>query len=294
MDETPRSHLDPVAVVRRAGGVARRPELLELVTRQRLDAAIKAGTLIVVRRSTIALADHDAGLVAARAARGVLAGESAALHWSWPVKRPPREPVVIVPRNRSHSLQGVNLLRRPLPSEAAVDHVLTPTATVIDCARSVPFDAALAVADSALRSRRVSRADLTAALTDVPTRFRPRVERVITAADRRAANPFESVARAIALDVPGLTVEPQGDVDGIGHGDLVDHRLRLVIECDSWEHHSQKEPFRRDVRRYNRMVLADWTVIRLLWEDVMAYPERVRSHLIRAVALCQSLREPTR
>jgi hypothetical protein len=294
MDEITRIDLDPVAVVRRAGGLARRPELRALVTRNRLDAAIKAGDLIVVGRSTIALADHDAGLVAARATRGVLAGESAALHWNWPVKRPPREPAVIVPRNHSHRLDGVNLLRRSLPSEAAVGHVLTPTATVIDCARSVPFDAALAVADSALRSRRVSRSDLAAALEIVPARFRPRVERVITAADRRAANPFESVTRAIALGVPGLIVEPQGDVDGIGHGDLVDRRLRLVIECDSWEHHSQREPFRRDVRRYNRMVLADWTVVRLLWEDVMAYPERVRSDLVRAVALCLSLRGSTR
>jgi hypothetical protein len=41
--------------------------------------------------------------------------------------------------------------------------VTGPLRTVVDCARVLPFDSALAVADSALRSGNVRRADLTRA-----------------------------------------------------------------------------------------------------------------------------------
>lgn len=110
------------------------------------------------------------------------------------------------------------------------------------------------------------------------------------AACRPVANPFESVARAIALDVPGLHLVPQGNVDGVGHGDLVDHRLRIVIECASHEFHSLPEAFRYEVRRYTRMVLAGWIVIRVVWEDVMHKPGQVRATFEAAVALALSRR----
>ena len=43
----------------------------------------------------------------------------------------------------------------------------------------------------------------------LPRRSRDRVLAVARAAVKRAANPFESVLRAIVMRVPGLTVEPQ-------------------------------------------------------------------------------------
>lgn len=103
-------------------------------------------------------------------------------------------------------------------------------------------------------------------------------------ADGRAANPFESVVRAIALDVPGLRVTPQGKVGDLGWADLVDERRRLAIECDSWAFHSSREAFRRDVRRYTAMVCAGWTVVRFCWEDAMEHPDRVRDSLLAVVA----------
>lgn len=92
-----------------------------------------------------------------------------------------------------------------MPRHEIRAHVLTPVATVIDCARTLEFGEALAVADSALRVGSVRRAALGTAADVLPARTRIRVRRVIDHADARSANPFESMARARAVEV-GLEV----------------------------------------------------------------------------------------
>ena len=102
------------------------------------------------------------------------------------------------------------------------------------------------------------------------------------AADRRAANPFESVLRAIALDIPGLDMVPQVVIaDGrlVVRPDLVDERLRLVAEADSFEWHGSRKALLRDCRRYTGLVRRRWTVIRFAWEDVMLHPTYVAAVL---------------
>lgn len=169
-----------------------------------------------------------------------------------------------------------------------------PVQTVLDCARDLPFDEALAVADSALRSGLVERRSLVEAAARSPRTGRSRVLRVVHAADGRAANPFESALRAIALDVPGLAVEPQvtlglAEADGVvvvlGRADLVDASLGLVVEAESWEFHGDRGAFDRDVRRYTSMVRAGWRVVRFVWADVMHDPDHVRAVLTDVVAL---------
>lgn len=283
MDVAPRRLLDPVDALTRLGGVVHRQDLLRVCGRGAVDRAVREGRLQQPHRSWLKLADQADDLYAARVARGVVGGLSAALHHNWAVKTPPREPEVIVPRNRGRLTAGQR--RRAWEPGEVHGGILTPAATVVDCALAHPFDAALAVADSALRSRRVTARDVAAAALPLRPHQRRRVARVIEEATALAANPFESVTRAIALGVPGLHVVPQGQVDDIGHGDLVDHRLRLVIECESHEFHSLPEAFRYDVRRYTRMAVADWLVVRVVWEDVMHKPEQVRATLVDAVAL---------
>lgn len=156
---------------------------------------------------------------------------------------------------------------------------------MVDCARSLPFDQALCVADSALREGRVARADLLEAAARSPRTGRAAALRVAQHADGRAANPFESCLRAIALDVAGLTLTPQLPVPGIGHADLGDPTLRLLLEADSYEFHAMREAFTYDIRRYTAMVRAGWTVLRFCWEDVMQRPQLVRDNLTDVVAL---------
>jgi very-short-patch-repair endonuclease len=101
---------------------------------------------------------------------------------------------------------------------------------------------------------------------------RPGVLRAVRLADKRSANPFESSLRSIADEVDGLDVEPQRWIVINGQWvrpDLVDARLKLVLEAESFEWHGKRAALKRDARRYNLLVIDGWTVLRFSWEDVM-------------------------
>jgi very-short-patch-repair endonuclease len=49
----------------------------------------------------------------------------------------------------------------------------------------------------------------------------------------------------------------------------------VVLEADSFEFHGSRADFRRDCERYDELVAAGWTVLRLPWELVMFHPETV-------------------
>jgi very-short-patch-repair endonuclease len=276
---------DLETLMRQQGGVARRRDLLRLVTAEDIDTALADGLLTETSRGRYSSHDATVDVVAAHAAGGVLGGLSAAQHWGWAVKHEPKRPVVIVPRNRSLVRGDLEVRRRDLPPGSVDAGVLNRVHTVVDCARTLPFDEALSVADSALRSGTVKRRDLLDCARASPRSGRPRAVRVAEAADPRADNPFETVTRAIALEIDGLRVQPQVGIGSVGRVDLADEQLRIAIECESWAYHGGAQPFRVDVRRYTRLVCTGWLVVRFVWEDVMFQPGRVRADLEAVVAL---------
>jgi hypothetical protein len=77
--------------------------------------------------------------------------------------------------------------------------VTSPAWTVIDCAKDLPFDEALAIADSALRHGDVTKAELLRLAEQVTSTGRRRALRVAQAADGRAANPFAFHGRRRAM-----------------------------------------------------------------------------------------------
>lgn len=169
--------------------------------------------------------------------------------------------------------------------------VMDERATLEQCLRRLPFDEALAVADSTLRMG-FGRHRLEAIGMSARGPGSPRIRRVCDLADGRAANPFESVLRAIAADVPGLNVTPQVVIsDGAftARPDLVDPRLWLVLEADSFAWHGKRSALASDARRYNALVVRGWIVLRFSYEDVMFQPESVRATLVAAVALAELL-----
>jgi very-short-patch-repair endonuclease len=229
-----------------------------------------------------ALPGVDDGLEAAHRLSGLLAEESAAEFYGWPLKHRPRTPVIVVPRKRNvpeHRRRGLRLRFVDLDVDDVNRPATSPVRTVLDCAARLPFDEALAVADSALRCRDVAPDHLSRRAEQVPTRYRARCRRVAAAADARADNPFESVLRAIALGVPGLRVEPQVWVSDIGRPNLVDERLRIVLEVDSFEFHGRRKAPADDCERYNAFVVDGWIVLRFAWEHVMLRPDYVRAAL---------------
>jgi hypothetical protein len=152
--------IDPVVALERLGGVADGTTLRLACGAWPVRKAVAEGRILHLGRNQYALlAAHEAN-VAAGKVHGVASHLSAAMAWGWKVKRAPHRPVVTVPRGRNlDDVHGWQTAR---------------VRTVVDCARELPFDEALAVADSALREGRVTRAELLAAAQAAPRRGRAR------------------------------------------------------------------------------------------------------------------------
>jgi len=112
--------------------------------------------------------------------------------------------------------------------------------------------------------------------------------RVVAAADGRAANAFESVVRAISMKVEGLSLVPQVTIAESVTSDLVDLRLRIVVECDSWTYHAEKSAFRRDLDRYNTLAVDGWLILRFDRTHAMDKPGYVELTMARAVRMRSS------
>lgn len=66
--------------------------------------------------------------------------------------------------------------------------------------------------------------------------------------------------------------------------DVIFRRLRLVIEVDGREFHTEAEVFESDRNRQNLLVLHGWRVLRITWNMITHEPERVITLVQEAVA----------
>ncbi len=188
---------------------------------------------------------------------------------------------VTVPRGRKPRRDPRVRLHWTRTPDADSDGVTSPLRTVLDCASTLPFAEALAIADSALRERFVADLVGPALATAGPGRA-PRL-RVARAADRRADNPMESVLRAIVLDTGVGGFEPQVVIPLPGrrhHADLADVRRRVVIEADGFAVHGTRRALVRDCERDHELVAADWTPLRFAWEHVLLRRDHVARVLV--------------
>lgn len=249
-------------------------------------SALEHGLVVRDERGRYSLPGVDEAIRAANRLSGHLVETSAAPYLGWELKHRPTSPSVAVPRNRNvpaHRRAGVHVRYVNLDAGDINGLATSPIATVMACAAWLPFDEALAVPDSALRHGQVTHDGLLRRAARMPDRYRARCQTVAERADGRAANPFESVLRAIASEVPGLRVEPQVWIDGVGRPDLLNPVLGLVLEADSFEFHGRRRALRRDCERYNALVVRGWRVLRFTWEHVMFQPELVRETLTGVV-----------
>jgi very-short-patch-repair endonuclease len=275
------------------GGVARRAALLRVVDRSELEGAVAAGEVLRDSRGLYALPGADESARVAARLGGVLSLTSAALAHGWAVKTVPDLPHVTVSRGRKvdPDQRSAHVHRGELRPDQVDDGRTSVETTLEQCLRRLPYDEALAVADSARREG-VGDATFERIAERVKGPGAPQVRRACHHSTALAANPFESVLRAIAEDVPGLELRPQvviSDGDFTVRPDLVDERLRVVAEADSFEWHGKRSALASDCRRYNMLVIHGWTVLRFCYEDVMFHPEEVRRVLVAAVALAELL-----
>jgi very-short-patch-repair endonuclease len=277
-------------VLRHLGGLGTRAALLRVVPRVDVDRALSAGAIVATARGRYALAEvQDARLVAHRHS-GVLGLTSAALHHGWEVKEVPSVPHVILPRkrNRPRTDDLIPHFRDLQLDEVTADGIATSVDVTLDqCLRCLPYDEALAIADSALRDG-VPPNTLRRVAAGARGPGTVQLKRVVALADGDAANPFESVLRAIAHQVPGLHVVPQVLIRtkrGWFRPDLVDRDLGMALEADSFGWHGSRVALARDANRYNALVVDGWVVLRFAWEDVMHRPGEVLAVLVDAVQL---------
>ena len=278
--------MDAVTALHRCGGLADHATAVRLSSRRQVRRAVAVGDIVRVAHGRYALPTADVALTAAARVGGVVSHRSAAAWWGWALKEQPPLPEVTVPKHRRCRRDRVQLHWADLHEDDVREGCVTSRErTLVDCLRKLPFDEALAIADSALRCGDLTSSQLLALAASVRGPGAPRVRRVAALADGRAANPFESVLRALAIEV-GLNVEPQvplWDKGVSARPDLVDESRNLVLEADSFEWHGGRAALQRDCRRYNAMVVAGWRVLRFAWEDVMHDQEYVRA-VLRGVA----------
>jgi very-short-patch-repair endonuclease len=270
----------------RLGGVADRATIIALTSRKEFDRAVRTGEVVRDGYGRYAVPVADQALRAANALSAVVSHRSAALHHGWELKTVPALPELTAPKGRTFSpalRAGIDLHRTDLGPDDVEGRTTSIARTLVDCMRSLPFDEALAVADSALRHESISPSALLALAAGVQGPGARQCRRVAREASGDAANPFESVLRAISLDVPGICLVPQLEIRAPSFSvqpDLVDRQHRIVAEADSFAWHGDRQALRADCQRYTNLVVRGWIVVRYSWEDVMHDPAYVRRTLI--------------
>lgn len=263
------------------GGVASLRELRASHSARLVRQAVTRGAVLRVAKSRYVLPTAQEQFRVAQSRSAVLSHLSAAVHHGWKVKTVPRETWLTVRRKRHlrpAQLLGVRPSWAELGADDARHGVTTPLRTVLDCARVLPFDEALAVADSALRARDVDRPELVDAAARLRGTGARAARRVAAHASGRAANPFESVLRALCIE-EGYFLTPQLQVADSGLFALVDlgsEELRLAAEAEGFEHHGTRKGLRKDCRRHTELAVFGWSSLRFAFEDVMYEQHWVR------------------
>ncbi|MGE3285745.1 MAG: hypothetical protein AB7J32_06525 [Pseudonocardia sp.] len=284
-------------------------------TARELDGLLRAGSLAAVRRGAyvdgaderlaVATARH-ALLVHATAPRlhvdSVVSHVSAAVMHGLPTWDVPLERVHVTRNRRSGARRsGVVVLHAAgvEPEEVtAVDGVVVTDLprTVVDLARSVEFERAVAVADAALRREGVDERALREALTRAAGRpGLAQARRVIAAADGRSESVGESRSR-LALARAGLPVPvPQqelwaADGAGLGRVDFWWREQRTVGEFDGLEKYgrllrpgqSPRDALVADKHREDALRDTGLQVVRWVWAELDRFDDIVVPRLLRA------------
>lgn len=277
-------------VVAQAGGVCAWSDLRQVASALQIRQAVDDGRLVRPTKGRYALAGIAELRELAEKVAGVTSHRSAALHYGWSVKFPPKHPEITFPRGRKlrEKVRDLDLTRhwRTLAADEVVDGwVTSPVRTVVDCALDLPFDEALSVADSATRNG-LDRQALLGAVAALSPQHRRKASGVLKHFSAEAENPFESVLRAICLGIPGLSLEVQHVIKDKGfyaRVDIAEVALRIVIEAESLAHHADRDDLRRDCRRYTGLAGRGWVVLRFTWDEVMGDPDYVREAVRRTV-----------
>jgi very-short-patch-repair endonuclease len=276
-----------VDVLHRRAGTARFAELRALVSARAIRTALADGAIRRIAKGVYALPPLPDPLAAARAQGGLVSHLSAAVAHGFSVLDLPAKPQITVPRGQHRRLSPIPCDLHWADKVSSDGLCTSKLQTVLDCARTLPFEAALTVADSALRLGAVDRSQLLMAAAELTGPGSRRARRVAAAADGRSESPLESVLRSILIEAGIDGFEPQVVVrDGtfsarieLGHPGLL-----IALEADGFAYHSTRTALQRDCRRHVNLTLRGWRLLRFSWEDVMFDREWVVAAIRAAIA----------
>lgn len=199
---------------------------------------------------------------------------------------------------------GVHTHEGPLlfTDVAAIEGILVTNAarTVMDCARSLPLDRAVAIADHALHTGAATPAELSRrrdrlpALTGVDS-----ARRLLDLVDGRSESPGESRSRLICHQ-GGLRAEPQVEIfDGggrfVGRVDLLVEDA-VVVEFDGRGKYSINGDVAaahwREKLRHDALQEAGFVVVRLTWDE-LADRGAVLAKVWQGLSRARSARPPS-
>jgi Protein of unknown function (DUF559) len=172
--------------------------------------------------------------------------------------------------------------------------VTSPARTVVDLARSTSFMDGVVVADSALRSKRASRADFDEVL-GFCGRWRgiAQARRVVEFSDGRAESVFESISRVVfdeaGLPPPDLQAWVGMEEAVVGRADFFWPQHSTIAEADGAMKYDNPEEARKQLRRDAELRAAGFEVVHFGWQELRLNPgqvvESIKAAFARSIAL---------
>jgi very-short-patch-repair endonuclease len=212
-----------------------------------------------------------------------VAGRTLALLYGWDLLVEPTNVEVALPAGSWFRRPGVTVTQ--LEEREIVQHrnlgfaplaCLSRVDAVLHCALFLPMREAVAVADSAMRSKSVTLRQLKDGLrTRRGKRGYRRMRKVIDWSDPRCGSVLESAFRVLMLESGILRPESQVRLKGVGRVDFLWRDHRLVVEVDGRRWHDPNDARNTDRRRENSLTLGSWQLLRFSWAEIVHDPEYV-------------------
>lgn len=202
------------------------------------------------------------------------------------VRKPHRAP-------RDARVRGHHLIDRPwLVVTRKGMRVANDVETLCQLATVLGDDELVVAAESLLPPRRASSAvkldRIQAAFADPDRRSGRRLARVAPRIRIGSRSPQETRFRlllvAAGLPEPLINHLWTGPDGGTTEGDLVYPAERVWIEVEGDQHRTDKQQWRKDVVRYERLTDLGWRVIRVTADDLRLRPEETVARVRRALA----------